>query len=77
MKVYRLTIKVRPNSKKEELEKISDSQYYARVRPQAKEGRANEAVKELLSDYFGLPKSRISIVKGLKSRFKAVQIIKP
>jgi len=38
------------------------------------DGLANEAVIKLLSDYLKVPKSRLSIVSGLKSRNKVVQI---
>lgn len=37
-------------------------------------GRANDAVVELLSKYFDVPKSRIRIVKGLMGRDKVVTI---
>ena len=37
-------------------------------------GRANDAVVELLSKYFDAPKSRIKIVKGLTGRDKVVTI---
>ena len=44
------------------------------VREPAKEGRANEAVIKLLAEYFDIPKSRIKIVSGLKSKKKIVEI---
>ncbi len=37
-------------------------------------GRANEAVIDLLSDYFKIAKSRIQIIKGLTSRDKVFAI---
>ncbi|MFA6349468.1 MAG: DUF167 domain-containing protein [Candidatus Omnitrophota bacterium] len=77
MQIYRITVKIKPNSRIETVEKLSDSEFRAKVNAPAKEGRANEALVELLSDYFAVPKSRISIKKGLKSRIKTVEIIKP
>lgn len=38
------------------------------------ENRANIALVESLSDHFGIPKSRIRIVAGLKSKNKVVEI---
>ncbi|NTV28549.1 MAG: YggU family protein [Candidatus Omnitrophica bacterium] len=38
------------------------------------EGRANEALIEFLAEHFGLRKSQIEIIKGLKSRNKVIKI---
>jgi uncharacterized protein YggU (UPF0235/DUF167 family) len=37
-------------------------------------GRANEAVVEALAEHFKVPKSRVSIVGGFKSKQKVVRI---
>lgn len=37
-------------------------------------GRANDAVVELLSEYFDVPKSKIKIVRGLTARDKVISI---
>lgn len=37
-------------------------------------GRANDAVVELLSKYFDVPKSKIKIVRGLTARDKVISI---
>ncbi len=37
-------------------------------------GKANKELREVLSNYYNLPKSNINIVKGIKSRKKIVQI---
>jgi len=39
------------------------------------EGRANEALVEFLAEHFGVKRSAIEIVKGLKSRHKIVNIL--
>lgn len=76
MQVCRLTIKVRPNSRVEAVEKVNDKEFNVKVNAPAKEGRANQAVVELLSGYFDVPKSRISIIKGSKSKIKIVELIR-
>ena len=45
------------------------------VKAPAKEGRANAAVIAAISEYFDVPKSRISIISGAGSRDKIVEII--
>jgi len=37
-------------------------------------GRANQEVIELLADHFGLPVSRVRIVRGNAARFKLVEL---
>jgi len=39
------------------------------------EGRANDALVIFLSEHFGVKKSAIEIVKGLKSHYKIVNIL--
>lgn len=46
------------------------------VREPAVENRANHAVIELLSKYYGVPKSKISIKQGFGSRHKIIVIDK-
>jgi hypothetical protein len=47
---------------------------YVWVRAAAREGRANEALIEILSDYLDVPKSLIRITAGHSSRFKTVSV---
>lgn len=44
------------------------------VKEPAKEGKANEAVIKLLAEYFNVSKLRVSIVLGLKSKKKIIEI---
>lgn len=70
----RIGIRVKPGSKNESVEKTADGGYIVRVKAPAREGRANEAVIAALGRHFGVPKSRISIVRGLSGRDKMVDI---
>ena len=45
------------------------------VRERAVDGKANDAVVELLAKHFGVAKSRVSIVRGQSSRIKLVKIL--
>ena len=45
---------------------------YTTVAPE--NGRANDAVVKLLSEYFDVPKSGIKIIKGLTGRDKIVTV---
>jgi len=71
----KISVKVKPNSKKEEVKKLTDNEFILSVKEPAKEGKANQAVIKLLSEYFGVPKSNISIIKGECSKNKIIQIL--
>jgi uncharacterized protein (TIGR00251 family) len=70
----RITIAVKPNAKKEGVEAAPDGTLTVRVSAPPVEGKANERVGELLAKHFGVPKSRVTIVRGASGRRKIVEI---
>jgi uncharacterized protein len=55
--------------------KLDETNFEVRVDEIAQGGQANKRLLEILSSYFKVPKSRIRIVGGSKSRDKVVEII--
>ena len=70
----KISVKVKPNSKTDKVEKADDS-FLIHVKEPPQENKANRAVINLLAEYFQVPKSQIIILKGKKSRQKIVEII--
>lgn len=70
----KINVKVKIQSKKERVEKIDEGNFQVYVNCPPIEGRANERVIELFSDYFNVAKSQISIAQGLKSKNKVLEI---
>ncbi len=70
-KIY-LNIKVQPRARKPGLEKVSSGEYKIRVSAPPSKGEANKEVVETLASYFGLPPSRVKIIRGQKSQRKLV-----
>jgi len=68
----KISVRVKPNSKEEKIEKVNDSEFVLRVKEVAKEGKANEAVKKCLSEYFRIPRSSVTIITGHKSKNKII-----
>jgi uncharacterized protein len=62
-----------PHSMREEVVKQGDD-YVVRVKAMPVEGKANEAVIELLARHFKVPKSAVKIVVGLTGRTKIVDV---
>jgi uncharacterized protein (TIGR00251 family) len=73
-KLLKLTIHAKPNSKKEGIQKISEQEWIVRVRAQAIDGKANQAIVESVSEESGVPKSKVKIVSGETSKKKILEI---
>lgn len=71
----KISVKVKPNSKVERVIEVSENKFILCVKAAPKEGRANEAVIRLLSEYFDMPKSRITILRGHTSRNKIIELL--
>lgn len=71
----KIRVKVKPNAKKEEIKKIEDDYFEIRVTVVPEKGKANKKVIEILSKYFKVPKSNITLLKGETSKEKLFEII--
>lgn len=71
----KISVKVKPNSKQERVEKLTETEFVVYVNAPAQEGRANAAVIEVLREYFDIAKTRITIIRGHRCRNKVVEII--
>ena len=70
----KISIRVKPNSKESQIEEIGPNRLLVKVKAPPRENRANQEVMEILSKHFQVPRSRISILSGLKSKKKVVKI---
>ena len=70
----KIRVTVKPRSKRRELKRIADGEYLASLPAPARDGKANLALIELLSESFSVPKSAIKILLGQTSRKKLVEI---
>ncbi len=71
MKVF---VKVKPKAREEKIEKVDVSHYIIHTKELAEKGKANEGVISIISGYLSIPKSKIAIVSGFKSRLKVIVI---
>jgi uncharacterized protein (TIGR00251 family) len=69
-----LRVNVKPNSRVTALEEQADGSWLARVKAPPVDGRANEALVELVAAHFGLRKAEVVIRSGASGRSKFVQI---
>jgi uncharacterized protein len=69
-----ISVTVKPNARSAAITKLTDTEYRASVHAPAESGKANRALIELLADYFCVPKSTITIVRGQFARKKLLKI---
>jgi hypothetical protein len=69
----KIQVKVKPNSSTEEVSREGDS-FIVKVKEPPKEGKANHAIIRLLAEHFGVAKSRVRILSGLKSKNKVIEV---
>ena len=73
-KIMLIRTKVFPESKKEEIIKRSKDSFLIKVKEKPEKGIATKKVKEILADYYNLPKEKIRLIKGSKDRSKIFEI---
>jgi len=70
----RVRLRVSPGARKTELAGRHGEGWKVRVSAPPEDGRANDAVLELLAKRVGLPRRALSIVSGHKGRDKVVEM---
>jgi hypothetical protein len=70
----RIKVKVKPNSRSNEMSEIEKDYYEVKVSVPPEKGKANKKVIELLSKHFKIPKSKINIVSGELFKEKIIEI---
>ncbi len=70
----RLSVRVQPGASKNEVIGFQADVLRVRVTAPPQEGRANKALVELLSDWLGVPKRSVTIIRGETSRDKVVEV---
>jgi uncharacterized protein (TIGR00251 family) len=69
-----IAVTVKPNAKKPAITRISDTEYRATVNAAPQDGKANQALIELLADHFGVARSSVEILRGRSARKKLIRI---
>lgn len=70
----KLHIKVKPNSKTDEITREGDGSYKVKIKAPPVDGKANKYLINYLSAILKLPKSSIVLTKGETAAFKTLQI---
>ena len=69
-----IRVKVKPGSRRSEIEESPDGTWFARVKAPPVDGKANAELAVLVAKCFGVRKAQVSIKSGASGRIKLVQI---
>ena len=69
-----LRVRLTPRADRDAVAGVRDGVVQARVTAPPADGRANEALRRLLAKALGVPRSRVSIVRGHGAREKVVRV---
>lgn len=72
---FRVTVHVQPNAGRNKVVKYENQVLYVKLAAPPVEGKANQALVKHLSDVLHIPKSNISIERGLSGRNKTVALV--
>lgn len=70
-----ITVQVKPNAKHLQSIVLRDDSYIVTTKAAAMEGKANAAVQKLLADYFGVPKTKVILIRGAAAHHKTFEIV--
>lgn len=70
----KITVKVKPNSRTNEVREIEPGFFEVRVSVPPEKGKANQKVIELIAKHVKVPKSRIKIISGELYKEKILEI---
>ena len=71
----KINIKVHARSKRESITPLPDGSYKVDVKVPPVDGAANEAICELIADYFHVHKRDVSVVVGSTNNKKVIEIL--
>ncbi|HET6905630.1 MAG TPA: DUF167 domain-containing protein [Rhodanobacteraceae bacterium] len=69
-----IEVRVKPNARASALEHAADGSWRAQLKSPPVDGKANAELIALVADWFGCPKSAVSIRSGASGRTKRVKI---
>lgn len=72
MKIF---VRVKTKARTEEIKKIDETHFLVSVKEQPIENKANLAVIKALAEYFNIPKSKVTLQSGQKSKQKTLSIL--
>ena len=71
-----IKVKAYPSAGKQEVIKKGEDSFEIWIKEKPIQGQANQAIKNILSDYFNVPINDVKLIRGFKQRNKIFEIKK-
>ncbi|MFW5885215.1 MAG: DUF167 domain-containing protein [Patescibacteria group bacterium] len=71
----RIYVKVTPNSSRDKVEKLENGNYKVWVTVAPEKGKANKRVVEVIANYLGISKNKLTIIAGKTFSQKIIEIL--
>lgn len=71
---YRFKVKAQPNASKNEIVGMLGESLKVRVKAPPENGKANEAIENLLAKTLGIKKTEVSVISGLSQSLKIIEV---
>lgn len=71
----RIYVKIHPKTSQNKVKKISEGEYEVWVTAPPVDGKANDMLIQILSEYLDIPKSSLKIIAGKTARVKIIDIL--
>jgi len=75
-KNFKIKVEVKLRAKTEKILRVNENFLVVYTRAEPINGKANERIRQMLSDYYQVPKTTITLLKGEKSKIKVFDILK-
>lgn len=69
-------VKAKPKAKEEKVEKLDENHFVVWVKEAPQQGKANEAIRKQLAEYFQVSSSQVILKSGFSSKNKIFEIIR-
>jgi len=70
----KIQVKVKPNSKQQKIQELSDTSLLVWLKSPPVDGKANQELIEILAKKYQVAKSQITIKSGLSAKTKLIEI---
>jgi hypothetical protein len=70
----KIQVKVKPNSKQQKIEELTDGSLIIRLKSPPVDGKANQELIKILAKKYGVAKSQVVIKSGLSGKNKSIEI---
>ncbi len=69
----KILVTVKPGSSQEKIVETGENEYTVYLRAKPHDGEANTALIKMISKYFNVPKTSVTITRGAKSHVKQIE----